>query len=162
MADFHLAIGTVLRHEGGYCNDAADCGGETKYGICKRSYPQLDIGKLTMEEAAAIYERDFWRPLRLSEIGSQEVATKVLDSAVLIGKSRAVKFLQRAVQKAGGGIVPVDGGMGPQTVAAVNGASAELLLASYRQLLATYYEGLVSAVPSDGKFLKGWLTRAES
>ncbi len=33
MARFEKAIGTILEHEGGYVNDPADPGGETKYGI---------------------------------------------------------------------------------------------------------------------------------
>jgi type VI secretion system secreted protein VgrG len=81
---------------------------------------------------------------------------------VLIGRSRAVKFLQRAVQNAGGGIVLVDGLMAPKTLAAMNSSSPELLLSAYKQLLVTFYEGLVEAVPTDKKFLNGWLKRANA
>jgi lysozyme family protein len=162
MADFRLAIPTVLKHEGGYVNDPSDAGGETAYGISKRSYPHLDIARLTRTEAEVIYRDDFWAPLQLDAVKDQEVATKVFDSAVLIGKFRAVKFLQRALQNAGGGIVPVDGHIGPDTLRAVNAASPVLLIHAYRHLLATYYEGLAEAVPGDTKFLKGWLNRANS
>lgn len=162
MADFDKAIPTVLRHEGGYVHDADDAGGETNFGICKRSYPDLDVSHLTRAEATAIYHRDFWTPLALDDVRSQQVATKVLDTAVLIGKQRAVKFLQRAVQSAGGGIVPVDGCIGPTTLKAVNAASPILLLEDYRHLLATYYEGLAESIPTNQKFLNGWLTRANS
>ena len=162
MAVFDLAIPTVLLHEGGYVNDPDDPGGETKYGISKRSYPDVDITDLTIDQAKAIYQRDFWTPLLLDQVNSQPVATKVLDTAVLIGRGRAVKFLQRAVQNAGGGIVVVDGAMGPHTLAAVNSSSPDLLLSAYRQLLVTYYEGLVEEVPTDEKYLKGWLNRANS
>lgn len=162
MAEFRLAIPTVLKHEGGYVNDPNDAGGETAYGISKRSYPDLDIAQLTRAEAEKIYFRDFWAPLQLDAVNDQQVATKVFDSAVLIGKSRAVKFLQRAVQSAGGGIVTVDGHLGPTTLRAVNTASPLLLIDAYRHLLDTYYEGLAEAVPTNAKFLKGWLSRANS
>ena len=162
MANFDLAIPTVLAHEGGYCNDPDDPGGETNYGICKRSYPTVDVKNLTVDGAKAIYKRDYWTPLLLDQVNDQQVATKVLDTAVNIGTRRAVKFLQRAVQSAGGGIVLVDGAMGPSTVAAVNQSSPLLLVPAYRQLLVTYYEGLVEEVPTDQKFLKGWLNRANS
>lgn len=162
MAEFKRAIPIILRHEGGYVHDPDDAGGETKFGISKRSYPKLDIAKLTEEEARKIYERDFWKPLRLDAINSHEIATKVFDSAVLIGLKRAVTFLQRAVQNAGGGIVPVDGKMGASTIAAVNASSPDLLLMSYRHFLVTYYEGLVETVPTNKKFLKGWVKRANS
>jgi len=36
---FLKAVEMVLAHEGGYVNDPNDPGGETKYGISKRSYP---------------------------------------------------------------------------------------------------------------------------
>ena len=149
MANFDLAIPTVLQHEGGYSKDPDDPGGETNFGISKRSYPDVDIANLTVDDAKAIYQRDYWVPLMLDQVNDQAVATKVFDTAVNIGKSRAVKFLQRAVQNAGGGIVDVDGGMGPQTLAAVNQSSPLLLLSSYRQLQVTYYEGLVSDAPTD-------------
>lgn len=160
MADFHLAIPPLLHHEGGYVNDPDDCGGATKFGICRRSYPKLDIASLTLDDARAIYERDFWKPLLLDHVHSQAVATKLLDTAVLIGKTRAVEFLQRSVQEAGGGIVLVDGKMGEKTLMAINMSSSGLLLASYRRLLATYYENLATQIPGNRKFLKGWLLRA--
>ena len=36
---FEQAITTTLQHEGGYVNDPADPGGETRYGISKRAFP---------------------------------------------------------------------------------------------------------------------------
>ena len=47
-SSFDLAIPIVLENEGGYINDPNDPGGETKYGISKRSYPALDIKNLTV------------------------------------------------------------------------------------------------------------------
>jgi lysozyme family protein len=162
MADFQEAILIVLQHEGGYVNDPADSGGETNFGICKRSYPDLDIAHITRADAEAVYERDFWSPLLLDQIVDQQIATKVFDTAVLTGKQRAVKILQRAVQSAGGGIVELDGVLGPKTIAAANASSPLLLLQSYRQLLVVFYNGLVRATPSDKKFLQGWLNRANT
>lgn len=57
---FDMTIDFTLRWEGGYVNNPADPGGETKYGISKRSYPWLDIVNLTEEHARLIYYRDFW------------------------------------------------------------------------------------------------------
>jgi lysozyme family protein len=162
MADFKQAISIVLQNEGEYVNDPADPGGETNFGISRRSYPNLDIAHLTRADAEAIYKRDFWTPLLLDQVVDQQVATKVFDTAVLTGKHRAIKLLQRAIQTAGGGIVAVDGVIGPKTIAAANKSSPQILLQSYRQLLAMFYEGLVEATPSDQKFLRGWLNRANT
>ena len=41
--EFNEIIEKVLEHEGGYVNDKDDLGGETKYGITKRFYPQRNI-----------------------------------------------------------------------------------------------------------------------
>ena len=46
--------------EGGYANDPNDPGGETNYGISKRSYPDLDIKNLSLSNAISIYKRDYW------------------------------------------------------------------------------------------------------
>ena len=42
---FPLALQFALKWEGGdkYTNDPIDPGGETKYGISKRAYPDIDI-----------------------------------------------------------------------------------------------------------------------
>ena len=42
MITFENIIDKVLEHEGGYVNDPYDKGGETKYGIAKRWFPELD------------------------------------------------------------------------------------------------------------------------
>ena len=61
---FDQAIEVILKHEGGYANNPNDSGGETKYGISKRSYPELNIRGLTRDYAKKIYEQDFWKPLK--------------------------------------------------------------------------------------------------
>lgn len=60
MSFFDAAFQVVVGIEGGYVNDPLDPGGETKYGISKRAYPNLNIANLTLEDAKAIYRRDYW------------------------------------------------------------------------------------------------------
>ncbi|HEX7682416.1 MAG TPA: glycosyl hydrolase 108 family protein [Trinickia sp.] len=43
MDTFERAFALVVGIEAGYVNDPNDPGGETKYGISKRSYPHLYI-----------------------------------------------------------------------------------------------------------------------
>lgn len=113
MLDFATAIDRVLAHEGGYVNDPNDPGGETQWGISKRSYPQLDIRALTRDDAKAIYERDFWRPVAAVSTLDGALRFQLLDAAVNHGMGNAVRFLQRAVG------VADDGHVGPLTRAAV-------------------------------------------
>lgn len=51
MSDFDKAFEIVIGHEGGYVNNPKDPGGETKYGISKRTYPNEDIRGMTLERA---------------------------------------------------------------------------------------------------------------
>ena len=94
MAKFEPAIKVVLKHEKGYSNNLKDKGGETNFGISKRSYPKTDIKNLTLGRAMHIYKRDFWIPGRYEEIHLQTIATKVFDISVNMGQKQAVRLLQ--------------------------------------------------------------------
>jgi lysozyme family protein len=63
--EFIAAFTRLHGTEGGYQSPEeaiarGDPGGETKFGICKRSYPHLDIKNLTLEGAQQIAWIDFW------------------------------------------------------------------------------------------------------
>ena len=148
MADFELAIPVVLRNEGGYVDDPNDAGGETNFGISKRSYPNVDIKNLTVEEASAIYKHDFWK---FDGINDQAVATKIFDSYVNNGRT-AIRIAQEVV------VAPEDGEYGPHTEAAINNTAD--FLGSYRTQLAVHYRNIVANNPAMEKFLNGWLRRA--
>lgn len=150
MAKFEDAIGQVLTNEGGYVNDPTDPGGETKYGITKRTYPNLDIANLTTADAEAIYKRDFWR---FDGIIYQNVANKLFDASVNMGHN-AIKIMQRVVGTA------VDGVYGHDTEAKINAYGGVALLIAYRQKLASYYLDLIADHPALAKYKNGWLKRA--
>jgi lysozyme family protein len=101
--DFDTAIGRVLSHEGGYVFNSKDPGGETKYGISKRSYPDVDIKSLTWESACALYRRDFWDPC-VSLVSDSALVFQMLDAAINHGMKRATKFLQAALGVAADGV----------------------------------------------------------
>jgi lysozyme family protein len=94
MNDFEQAIELLLAIEGGYVNDPDDPGGETKYGISKRSYPHLDIENLTVEEAKAIYHRDFWTPIA-AVVNEPRLRILAFDTAVHSGVQTALSWLDR-------------------------------------------------------------------
>ena len=54
--DFDDIIKDVLSKEGGYVNHPTDPGGQTNYGIAKRSHPDEDIKNLTKKRATEIYK----------------------------------------------------------------------------------------------------------
>ena len=93
--NFDSAFDRLIGHERGYTAGVGDPGGETNWGISKRSYPQLNIKRLTREEARAIYLRDFWNRIDAGSL-YDGVAYQLFDFAVNSGIETAVRAMQRA------------------------------------------------------------------
>ncbi len=145
----------LFEDEGGYENDPDDPGGETNYGIDKRTYPNVDIRHLTKDGAKAIYFREWWTPYAAMGL-PPIVLAKMFNVAVNVGHGQANKFLQRAL-----GVV-ADGQIGPKTLAAIKTIipPGTVILLMLRMQQETFYEGIVAHKPSQRKFLRGWLRRA--
>lgn len=158
MANFEPAFDFMLPHEGGYVKNPNDPGGETRYGISKRSYPKVDIASLTVDDAKEIYRRDFWLPT-FDRINSQAVANKAFDFSVNMGHQQAIKLLQSACNECGE-MVAVDGTLGNITLNAINSADEVLLLTAYKKAALGYYQHLAAVKPSLSCFLVGWCKRA--
>lgn len=148
MVNYDVAFDRLMGHEGGYVNDPADPGGETKWGISKRAYPDLDIAALTRDDARAIYRRDLWEKHQLAAL-PEAVAFQVFDFAVNSGTETAVRKLQQAVG------VADDGHVGPVTLAAIAAMSAHDVLVRY---LAARLKFLAKLTVWD-RFGRGWANR---
>lgn len=149
--DFDTAFERVLGHEGGYVNDRRDPGGETKFGISKRAYPQEDIAALTIERAREIYRRDYWGPAGCDAV-PDAVKLPLFDLAVNSGVRTAVRLLQRACG------VPVDGVLGPQTIQATSSMPAPRLVAR----LVAHRLHMMTDLASWDDFGRGWARRVAS
>lgn len=150
---FDKAVEFILAMEGGYANDPHDPGGRTKYGISQRSYPNLDIEGLTVDDAKAIYYRDYWlgSGAKLADI-SPELAMIMFDTAVNMGTSTAIRFLQRVLH------VKEDGIFGPVTKNALETADINSTIDWYmtnRMLRYTELEGWP-------RYRRGWTKRLMS
>ena len=150
------SIKVILKHEGGYVNDPVDPGGETNMGISKRAYPDLDIKGLTKEKAEEIYYKDYWLKSKAPQV-PDELRLIYFDMVVNMGKSRAVKILQTAVN-AKGVKTDIDGGIGPQTIS--NSLKSGLEPARLRSYRVKYYADLVNRKTSLEKYWYGWYRRA--
>jgi len=146
--NFKKAVAAVLEHEGGYVDDPQDPGGETKYGISKRSYPQEHIKKLTKKRAREIYYSDYWQACSCDDLpGGVDIL--VFDTAVNQGPSVARRLLQRACG------VTVDGIIGPVTLDAIRDMPAPALLSEYAARRAVRYGSL----DTFRRFGLGWMRR---
>jgi lysozyme family protein len=131
VSDFDRALPIVLRFEGGYVDHPSDPGGETKFGISKRSYPHLDIKALTKEQAGDIYHRDYWTPLKCDAL-PWPLNLFHFDAGVNHGKVQARKFLNRTPTAQG-----------------------------YLDQRRAFYERLIALKPKMAVFRKGWLRRLD-
>lgn len=148
MIDFETAIDRVLVHEGGYSNDPDDPGGETKWGISKRSYPNENIRALTRDGAKQLYKMDFWNPVA-SRVRDTALTFQLMDAAVNHGMGNAVRMLQRAVGVADDGWW---GKLSNAALASMSPADAHLLFMAER---LEFWAKLSTFT----RFGRGWMRR---
>jgi lysozyme family protein len=149
MVNFDIAFDRLMGNEGGYCDVVGDPGGETNWGISRRSYPNVDIKGLTRIGAKAIYLSDFWQRGQMDQFDGA-IAFQVFDIAVNSGIETAIRLLQRAA------CVADDGHIGQVTVSAIKSKSVTdmlMLLIAERILFWT-------KLSTWNEFGKGWAIRA--
>jgi len=155
---FEKAIEIIFKHEGGYVNDTEDPGGETKFGISKRSYPDMDIENLTWEEAKEIYRRDFWDKYEYGRIENDTLAFMLVDQAILCGPVTVNRMMQAVLRKDLGDLdIEVDGILGDKTINALNNLNPADLISRFQVRAERRYRDL--DMP---RFLQGWLKRLYS
>lgn len=136
MNHFDIAFNRTMKIEGDgvLSNNALDYGGETYSGISRVYWPNWKGWTLIDQHKAGndidwplvdrftreFYRANFWNRIqgnRLSEI-SPEIAYELFDTAVNVGVTRAVEFLQEAHNVAGKSRyeLVVDGIVGPVTI----------------------------------------------
>lgn len=128
------------KKDGGYTDDPTDPGGETRWGISKRAYPDIDIKSLTKEEAMLLYERDYWLKIGADKM-DKRMAITCFDSAVNCGVGRTRSWLaelEKAKER------------NPQLR-----DEARWMI----QRRTQYYMDLVKKRPALNKYIKGWLNR---
>lgn len=146
--DFDNSFEKLIGNEGGYVLNPADPGGETKYGISKRSYPMEDIKNLTLERAKDIYRHDFWAPAGCDAV-PEPIKFDLFDMAVNSGRFQAIKALQQAAG------TKQDGLLGGATLMAIQSMSPDRILMRFNAARLLFMTSLYTW-PTFGK---GWTAR---
>lgn len=161
MTAFDRAFDIVIGHEGGFGAEPADPGNwtggavgqgdlrGTKYGISAAAYPTTDIAALSLEDARAIYRRDYWDRVAGDAL-PPPLALLVFDAAVNNGIGHAVRWLQTALG------VAADGQIGPATLAAIAAAPPGTALGAEFMVQRTAF---MASLPTWSRFGLGWARR---
>lgn len=184
MAELKPALARVLKSEGGHGNDPVDPGRETYCGVSRRYHPAwsgwviIDEWKAkpgfpenlksdhALELAVETFYRAIWKRLHCEEIVSQAIANELFDAAVNPGEKLAVCFLQYALNdlNKNGKLwpdIPVDGQVGPKTLAALKAAEAdsEMVAAFLSVDCFNYFRGRMRKDKEKEKYARGWWKR---
>jgi len=145
MINFDESFSRLMMFEGGLTNDA---GGETKYGISKRAFPDVDVANLTENQAKTLYFKYYWDPLSKGII-SEAITYQMFDFAVNSGLFTAIKVLQKILVTREDGIIGYDTKLKLQKVTELN---IIIQLLSDRLIL-------MSSLPNWPAENKGWTRR---
>lgn len=161
---FEKAFVELIGLEGGYVNDPTDRGGETKYGISKRAYPNLNIRSLSLNDAKLIYFNDYWKTSGADQMLKYELALELFDTGVNMGPGMSRTFLQQALNlmNRNGKDFPdllVDGDIGKLTITAYRKVSDVILLKVLNGLQFSRYVWICQERPDQERFFNGWMKR---
>ena len=129
-----------------------------------------DIRKLTVGDARYLYLRCFWRRLDCESF-PQPIGEMLFDQGVNGGNFAARKMLQQALNiylsETRFHLLTVDGVIGQRTRDAVQlvlghkRLGTARLVEAFREVVRDRYREIVRRNPSQKKYLRGWLARAE-
>jgi lysozyme family protein len=156
LSNFNRSLKLLLKHEGGYNNHSQDPGGMTNLGVTAKVWEEWvghpvdekQMRALTPQDVAPLYKRKYWDACRADELLSG-LDYAVFDYAVNSGVGRSAKTLQDCVG------VPMDGGIGPATLAAVKTYDSAKLIENicYKRL------DFLKSLSTFATFGRGWERR---
>lgn len=149
---FQQIFDRLIGHEGGYVNDPRDPGGETNWGITKRTAMANGytgaMKAMTREQAFKIYQSAFWVRYQCEKMPSA-IAYQFFDAAVNHGLGNASRMLQRAVGAADDGVI------GNRTLAAIKQmAISDVIMRLNAERLEFYCK-----LGNFATYGKGWVRR---
>ena len=158
---FSEALEVILHHEGGYVNHPKDPGGMTNMGVTKRVYEDFggekEMKDLTKEDVEPIYKKNYWDRVKGDDL-PEGLDLCIFDFAVNAGPGRAAKFLQKLIG------VTQDGGIGPQTLGALQSAIGEDVRIQTREMIEKYQNerhNYYQSLSTFETFGRGWTRRVD-
>lgn len=158
---FDECFDRLIGHEGAYDNNPKDRGNwtsgvigngrlkGTKWGVSAAAYPNLDIENLNLQDAKAIYRRDYWTPAGC-DVVHPLVKFHLFDMAVNGGVRAAIRAMQRAAHEVEDGVI------GPKTQAALERIEPLRLVA---RMSGARLEAMTHMQEAWKEFGKGWARR---
>ena len=149
---FQQIFDRLIGHEGGYVDDPRDPGGETNWGVTKRTAQANgytgNMKTMTRQQAYEIYRRAFWLRYNCEQM-PDAVAYQFFDAAVNHGFGNASRMLQRAV-----GVLD-DGIIGKYSLEAINrNPISDTLMVLNGERLNFY-----TRLEKFDRYGKGWVNR---
>ncbi|MGL5397356.1 MAG: glycoside hydrolase family 108 protein [Shewanella sp.] len=172
-------IAAKVNIEAGYVNNPKDLGKATNHGVTEATAREFgykgDMRDLTIEQAFDIYDRGWWKRMRLDEIMtySPMLADRMFDFGINAGRANCIKSLQRIlnVLNRGGKLysdIDADGGIGRLTLDALAGFAKARKEEGIKRLAfvlsshqVTYYTEISEKRMDNEEFTYGWYGRVE-
>lgn len=167
MSAFDDAFSYTVGNEGGYTNDKNDSAGPTNWGITihdlsvylGRPASIQEVKDMTQETAKVIYSKNYWLPLDCDKLSSTPVAECMFDIGVVRGIGVPPKYAQEICNNHGANLL-LDGHIGPLTLDAINALDPGAFIRDFSTMTEAGFRAIVAGHPSQGVFLKGWVSRA--
>lgn len=150
---FKKALAKTAAIEGGYKPaDGIDRGGETKFGITKKWYPNEDIKNLPRERADYLLYRDYYKRPNIDKL-PDSIRDNVFDNAVNQGQPTAIRNLQEVVG------ARKDGVLGSITLRKIRGMDNETLRNNFKDKVNDVYGQIIENDPKQKHHARGWKNR---
>ena len=93
--NFEKSIALLFRLEGLESDDKNDLGGFTRYGISQKYHPDVNVPKLTKEQAKQIYFGEYWVAMGCDNL-EYPMDMVMFIQGVNLGTYRAISFLDNS------------------------------------------------------------------
>ena len=159
-SNFDNCLSIILHHEGGYVNHPKDPGGITNKGVTKAVYDKWigrestvqEMKDLSESDVGPIYKNNYWDKLKCDDL-PDGLDLCVFDFGVNAGPGRSAKYLQKVVG------TTVDGGIGPNTLKAVNDHISDVGLKETIRQFQEDRQGYYERLSTFDTFGRGWTRR---